>query len=81
LCCKKCERRGHRQQLRTDALADVSSVIPVDEVIGPWVKSERAWRTRYKETALGGLAATPTAQRIAKKVLIRDIEMLPDENQ
>jgi len=36
--------------------------------------------TRYKETALGGLAATKTGQAIAKKVLIRDIEILPDEN-
>ena len=35
--------------------------------------------TRHKETALGGLAATATAQKIAKRVLIRDIEMLPDE--
>ena len=30
--------------------------------------------TRYKETAKGGLAATATGQRIAKKVLIHDIE-------
>jgi L-serine dehydratase len=28
---------------------------------------------------LGGLAATKTGQAIAKKVLIRDIEILPDE--
>jgi L-serine dehydratase len=35
--------------------------------------------TRYKETALGGLAATKTGQAISKKVLIRDIEVLPDE--
>jgi len=37
--------------------------------------------TRYKETALGGLAVTPTGQRIAKRVLIRDIEILPDDPQ
>jgi L-serine dehydratase len=61
------------------ALADVSSVIPVDEVIGAMGEIGASMETRYKETALGGLAATPTAQRIAKKVLIRDIEMLPDE--
>jgi L-serine dehydratase len=62
------------------ALADVSSVIPVDEVISAMGEIGASMETRYKETALGGLAATPTAQRIAKKVLIRDIEMLPDEN-
>lgn len=61
------------------ALANVSSVIPVDEVIGAMGEIGASMETRYKETALGGLAATPTAQRIAKKVLIRDIEMLPDE--
>ena len=33
---------------------------------------------RYKETAQGGLAATKTGQRIAKKVLIHDIDILPD---
>ncbi len=61
------------------ALADVSSVIPVDEVIAAMGEIGASMETRYKETALGGLAATPTAQRIAKNVLIRDIEMLPDE--
>ena len=61
------------------ALAEVSSVIPVDEVIEAMGEIGASMETRYKETALGGLAATPTAQRIAKKVLIRDIEILPDE--
>ena len=60
-------------------LADVSSVIPVDEVIEAMGEIGASMETRYKETALGGLAATPTAQGIAKRVLIRDIEMLPDE--
>ncbi len=62
-------------------LADVSSVIPVDEVIEAMGEIGASMETRYKETALGGLAATPTAQQIAKKVLIRDIEMLPDEGK
>lgn len=61
------------------ALADVSSVIPVDEVIEAMGEIGASMETRYKETALGGLAATTTGQRIAKKVLIRDIEILPDE--
>jgi len=63
------------------ALADVSSVIPVDEVISAMGEIGASMETRYKETALGGLAATPTGQRIAKKVLIRDIDVLPDENE
>lgn len=61
------------------ALAAVSSVIPVDEVIDAMGEIGSSMETRYKETALGGLAATPTAQKIAKKVLIHDIEILPDE--
>ena len=60
-------------------LADVSSVIPVDEVIEAMGEIGASMESRYKETAMGGLAATTTARRIAKKVLIRDIEMLPDE--
>jgi L-serine dehydratase len=60
-------------------LADVSSVIPVDEVIEAMGEIGSSMETRYKETALGGLAATKTGQNIAKKVLIRDIEVLPDE--
>ncbi len=63
------------------ALADVSSVIPVDEVVGAMGEIGASMETRYKETALGGLAATPTAQKIAKRVLIHDIEILPDEKE
>jgi L-serine dehydratase len=59
-------------------LADVSSVIPVDEVIEAMGEIGASMETRYKETALGGLAMTTTGQRIAKRVLIRDIEILPD---
>ena len=62
------------------AIASVSSVIPVDEVIEAMGEIGASMETRYKETALGGLAATKTGQAIAKKVLIRDIEILPDEN-
>jgi L-serine dehydratase len=60
------------------ALAQVSSVIPVDEVIEAMGEIGASMETRYKETALGGLAATPTAQKIAKRVLVHDIEILPD---
>ncbi|MEX2233581.1 MAG: L-serine ammonia-lyase, iron-sulfur-dependent, subunit alpha [Cyclobacteriaceae bacterium] len=62
------------------ALADVSSVIPVDEVIEAMGEIGASMETRYKETALGGLAMTATGQKIAKRVLIRDIEILPDQD-
>lgn len=63
------------------AVANVSSVIPVDEVIEAMGEIGSSMETRYKETALGGLAATKTGQAIAKKVLISDIEILPDETE
>lgn len=61
------------------ALADVSSVIPVDEVIEAMGEIGASMETRYKETALGGLAMTTTGQKIASRVLIRDIDILPDD--
>lgn len=60
------------------AIADVSSVIPVDEVIEAMGEIGASMEDRYKETAQGGLAATRTGQAIARKVLIHDIEILPD---
>jgi L-serine dehydratase len=62
------------------ALANVSSVIPVDEVVEAMGEIGASMETRYKETALGGLAATKTGQAIAKRVLIQDIEILPDQS-
>ena len=61
------------------ALSNVSGVIPVDECIEAMGEVGQSMENRYKETAMGGLAATKTAQQIAKKVLIQDIEILPDE--
>jgi L-serine dehydratase len=61
------------------AIADVSSVIPVDEVVEAMGEIGASMETRYKETALGGLATTKTGQAISKRVLVRDIEILPDE--
>lgn len=62
------------------ALANVNAVIPVDECVEAMGEVGQSMETRYKETALGGLAATLTGQAISKKVLIQDIEMLPDED-
>ena len=63
------------------ALANVSGVIPVDECVEAMGEVGQSMENRYKETALGGLAATTTGKNIAKKVLIQDIDMLEqDEN-
>lgn len=58
------------------ALSHVEAVIPVDECVDALGEVGQNMETMYKETALGGLAATKTGKAIAKKVLIQDIEML-----
>ncbi|WP_053406667.1 L-serine ammonia-lyase, iron-sulfur-dependent, subunit alpha [Persicobacter sp. CCB-QB2] len=61
------------------ALSGMDAVIPVDECIDAMHEVGQSMESRYKETALGGMAATITGQAIAKRVLIQDIEMLSDE--
>ncbi|HPI12215.1 MAG TPA: L-serine ammonia-lyase, iron-sulfur-dependent, subunit alpha, partial [Catalimonadaceae bacterium] len=58
------------------ALSHVDAVIPVDECVKALGEVGQNMETIYKETALGGLAATTTGKAIAKRVLIQDIEML-----
>lgn len=48
------------------ALAGLDFPIPVDEVLDVMDEVGRKMDVRYRETALGGLAATPTGQRIAE---------------
>lgn len=62
------------------ALANVSAVIPVDECIEAMGEIGASMESRYKETAMGGLAATLTGQEISNRILIKDIEILPDED-
>lgn len=50
------------------ALCGIKSVIPTDEVIGAMDEVGRNLPGCYKETSLGGLAATPTAKEIAEKL-------------
>ncbi len=61
------------------AIADVSGIIPVDECVQALGEVGQSLEDRYKETALGGLAVTPTGKKIAEKILIKDIDILPDE--
>jgi L-serine dehydratase len=50
------------------ALAGVKSRIPCDEVIDAMYKIGQSMPTALKETALGGLAATPTARELEAKI-------------
>ena len=61
------------------AIAEVSGIIPVDECVQALGEVGQSLEDRYKETAMGGLAATATGKKIAGKVLIKDIEVLPDK--
>jgi L-serine dehydratase len=56
------------------ALAGDSSIVPVDEVVDVMGEVGQSMEARYKETALGGLAATPTGQAIARRVLVHQVE-------
>ncbi len=50
------------------AMAGIESVIPPDEVIDAMARIGRLMDPRFKETAEGGLAATPTGQRLAQMI-------------
>jgi L-serine dehydratase len=53
------------------AMAGVEFLIPVDEVIDVMGQIGKEMDVRYRETAGGGLAATPTGRRLAKEKLIQ----------
>jgi L-serine dehydratase len=53
------------------AMAGIVFPIPVDEVIDTMGEIGRTMDVRYRETAGGGLAATPTGRRLAKERLVQ----------
>jgi L-serine dehydratase len=53
------------------ALAGIEFAIPADEVIDTMGEIGSAMDVRYRETAGGGLAATPTGRRLAKERLVQ----------
>ena len=53
------------------ALAGVHAVIPVDECVDTMGEVGQSLESKYKETAEGGLATSPTGQRIMKKMFPR----------
>ncbi|GIV38483.1 MAG: L-serine dehydratase, iron-sulfur-dependent subunit alpha [Thermonema sp.] len=63
------------------SIAGMSGVVPVDECVMAMGEVGQSMESRYKETAQGGLATTPTGLAIAQKVLVQDIEILDDEEQ
>lgn len=50
------------------ALAGVESVIPFDEVVEAMAKVGKAMPHEFRETALGGIAVTETAQQITRRI-------------
>lgn len=50
------------------AIAGIESAIPADEVIDAMAHIGQRMDERFRETAQGGLAATPTGKRIAQQV-------------
>jgi L-serine dehydratase len=53
------------------AMAGISFAIPADEVIDTMGEIGRNMDVRYRETAGGGLAATPTGRRLARERLVQ----------
>lgn len=63
------------------AMAGLDAVIPADECVAAMGEVGESMEARYKETALGGLAATPTGKRIAQRVLVHEVDILPDMDE
>ena len=63
------------------ALAGDRSIIPVDEVIDAMSEVGETMEDRYKETAQGGIANTPTARAIEQSVLIGEAEVMTWEEE
>ncbi len=62
-------------------IADYDAVIPTDEVVETMGRVGQAMPVKYKETALGGLAATPTGKKIAKKIWKNPKEIINENKE
>ena len=51
------------------ALAGVQSYIPFDDVVDAMYAVGKSMSPKLRETSLGGLAATPTGEKLRKQVL------------
>ena len=63
------------------ALAGDTAGIPVDEVVDVMGEVGASMEVKYKETAMGGLAATPTGMAISNRVLKHDAESIEIEEE
>ncbi len=61
------------------ALADYDPVIPTDEVVDVMGEVGNSMDTKYKETAMGGLAATPTGREITARILKNPSQTIVEE--
>ncbi len=55
------------------AMAGVISIIPFDEVVEAMYRVGKSMCHTLRETALGGLAATPTGKKIAQEILSKEL--------
>ncbi len=68
-CAKRNASGSINAMLSADlALAGVESIIPFDEVVEAMYKVGKSLSFELRETALGGIAATETGQRINKQI-------------
>jgi L-serine dehydratase len=69
--CSKRNAAGAVSALTTVdmVLAGIQSIIPFDEVVVAMYKVGRSMPCELRETALGGLAATPTGIKLMKKII------------
>ena len=68
-CVKRNAAGAAQRFISVDmAMAGIESVIPPDEVIDAMASVGRRMDPRFKETAEGGLAATPTGRRLAQMI-------------
>ncbi|ADL08532.1 L-serine ammonia-lyase, iron-sulfur-dependent, subunit alpha [Thermosediminibacter oceani] len=68
-CIKRNAMGAAQAILAADmAMAGIESVIPADEVITAMKEVGRMMSDRLKETAMGGLAVTPTGKNLSEKI-------------
>ncbi len=68
-CAQRNASQAINAMLSADlALAGMKSVIPPDEVVEAMYKVGKKLPVEFKETALGGLAATPTGKKIKENL-------------
>ncbi len=73
-CAKRNASQAANAVISSDlAMAGIRSVIPFDEVVDAMYQVGRQLPYQLRETSLGGVAASPTAQRIAKRAGARTI--------